>query len=227
MVCRCFWQWFVEHSHICRPGSRRPSRTDASQDWFIVRPVVATRIASREEIWAHVALAVPPRTIGNHMLAAGFGLRVPLASLPLIPWHCQAWLLWCRERVDWRVEWHPIVFSDENKFCLYASDEHTVYEEQLETKFSRETENVFILSLYYDDDGIGATPPPFLWKRQFHCEVTTNFIFILIPYYLYLHGWFTRWRKWRACGIGEAKEGLENELWCRWSNGRVGEWAVM
>ena len=27
--------------------------------------------------------------------------------------------------------------------------------------------------------------------------------------------------------VGEVKEGLENELWCRWSNGRVGEWAVM
>ena len=38
----------------------------------------------------------------------------------------------------------------------------TVYEEQLETKFSRETENVFTLSLYYDVDSIGATLPPFL-----------------------------------------------------------------
>ena len=34
----------------------------------------------------------------------------------------------------------------------------TVYEEQLESKFSRETENVFTLSLYYDVDGIGANP---------------------------------------------------------------------
>ena len=34
----------------------------------------------------------------------------------------------------------------------------TVYEVQLETKFPRETENVFTLSLYYDVDGIGATP---------------------------------------------------------------------
>ena len=33
--------------------------------------------------------------------------------------------------------------------------------------------------------------------------------------------------KWRACDVGEAKEGLENEQWCRWSNGRVVEWAVM
>ena len=34
------------------------------------------------------------------------------------------------------------------------------------------------------------------------------------------HGWLARWRKWKSCDIGEAKEGLENELWCRWSNKR-------
>ena len=62
----------------------------------------------------------------------------------------------------------------------------------------------------------------------FHCGVTTNFIFILIHYYPYLdlQGRFARWRTWRACDVGEAKEGLENELWRRWTNGRVGEWVV-
>ena len=39
-----------------------------------------------------------------------------------------------------------------------------------------------------------------------------------------LHGRFGRWIKWRACDLGEAKEGLENELWRRWSDGKVGEW---
>ena len=29
------------------------------------------------------------------------------------------------------------------------------------------------------------------------------------------HGWLVRWRKWRACDVGEAKEGLEKELWRR------------
>ena len=28
------------------------------------------------------------------------------------------------------------------------------------------------------------------------------------------------------CDVREAKEGLENELWRKWRNGRVGEWAV-
>ena len=27
-----------------------------------------------------------------------------------------------------------------------------------------------------------------------------------------------------SCDVGKAAEGLENELWCRWSDVRVGEW---
>ena len=41
------------------------------------------------------------------------------------------------------------------------------------------------------------------------------------------HGRLARWIKWRTCDVREAKEGLENELWRRWSDRRVGEWAVM
>ena len=32
-----------------------------------------------------------------------------------------------------------------------------------------------------------------------------------------------RLARWRACDVGEAKEGLENELWRRWSDVRIGE----
>ena len=41
------------------------------------------------------------------------------------------------------------------------------------------------------------------------------------------HGRLARWIKWRTCDVREPKVGLENELWRRWSNRRVGEWAVM
>ena len=41
------------------------------------------------------------------------------------------------------------------------------------------------------------------------------------------HGRLARWIKWRTCDVREAKEGLGNELWRRWSNRRVGEWVVM
>ena len=61
---------------------------------------------------------------------------------------------------------------------------------------------------------------------------TQDIIFLLIstrpiifgfPY----HGRLVRWCKWRACDVGEAKEEFENELWRRWSDGRVGEWALV
>ena len=35
------------------------------------------------------------------------------------------------------------------------------------------------------------------------------------------HEQLTRWIKWRTCNVREAKEELENELWCKWSNRRV------
>ena len=40
--------------------------------------------------------------------------------------HRQVQLLWCHERVYWRVEWRSVVFSDESTFCLYASNGHTL-----------------------------------------------------------------------------------------------------
>ena len=91
-VCRCFQQWSVGHFHTRRPGSVRPRGTDARQDGSIVRAAVAASTASREEIRAHVSPAVSPRIIGNHLLAAGNTLRVPLARISLIPRHRQAQL---------------------------------------------------------------------------------------------------------------------------------------
>ena len=51
-----------------------------------------------------------------------------------------------------------------------------------------------------------------------HFTTLISFIFF------HFHGWLTGWIKWRACDVGEAIEGLESELWHRWSNGRIGEW---
>ena len=30
-----------------------------------------------------------------------------------------------------------------------------------------------------------------------------------------------------SCGVGKVTEGLENELWRRWSDGKLGEWALL
>ena len=86
---------------------------------------MTARTETREQIRAYVAPAASPRTIGNSLLAIELRSRVPLARLPLTPQHRETRLLWCRERVDWTVEWRSVIFSDENRFSLYASDERT------------------------------------------------------------------------------------------------------
>ena len=86
---------------------------------------MAARTASREKIRAHVAPAVLPRIIVNRLLAVGLRPRVPLARLPHTARHHQARILWCRERVVWRVEVRTVVFSYESRFSVYASDGRT------------------------------------------------------------------------------------------------------
>ena len=101
-------------THTRSPASGRPRSTYEDQDRRTVRATVA---ASKEEI-RHMLHCCITRTIGNRLLASGLRPRVPLARLPLTPRHRQARLLWCRETVDWRVQWLSAVFSDESKFCL-------------------------------------------------------------------------------------------------------------
>ena len=49
VVCRCFQQWSVEHSHTSRPGSGRQRSADACQDPRIIGALVVARTASRED----------------------------------------------------------------------------------------------------------------------------------------------------------------------------------
>ena len=58
----------------------------------------------------------------------------------------------------------------------------------------------------------------FLWIRK-SLGVGTN------PHQTNNHGRLAKWIKWRACDVGESKEGFENELWRRGSDGKFGEWA--
>ena len=48
--------------------------------------------------------------------------RTHLARLTLTPQHRRARLDWCRQRITWKMEWRAVVFGDESRFCLHASD---------------------------------------------------------------------------------------------------------
>ena len=98
VVCRCFQQWSVEHSHTRRLLEVLDAR--AVQTRVKIDVLCEQRWPSepsREEIRAHVVPALSPSTLWNSLLAARLGSSSPLARLPQ---HCQARLLWCRESID-------------------------------------------------------------------------------------------------------------------------------
>ena len=107
----------MENYHTRISRSERPHSTDARQNRRIVQAEVIIRKASREDILAHVAPAVSPRTIENRLLATGLRSRVLLTRLPFTS----------RLRYSGVVkqstgEWNgSVVFSDDSNFCLYAS----------------------------------------------------------------------------------------------------------
>ena len=107
VVCRCFQQWSVEHSHTRRPGSERP------------RSRLQTHVnidALYEQWWPPEQ---HPGKKSEHMLLLLCHQR-PLGTVclqqdsahvclwPVYHLHRQARLLWCRETVDWRVEWRSV-----------------------------------------------------------------------------------------------------------------------
>ena len=124
-------------------------------------------------------------------------------------------------------------FSVHHKFCIF------------EVKYVKKEQNAFYVSLY--------TTLPYRYNgecKSIHKSKLNFWTIAILPslllsleskntaikcrhpcpfksgrYRTLSHGRLARWRKWRACDVGEAK-GLENELCHRWSNRRVGEWAV-
>ncbi|GBL79108.1 Transposable element Tc1 transposase [Araneus ventricosus] len=83
---------------------------------------VVHRTASVVEIRAAVGTTVTQRTVTNRLLQGQLRARRPVACIPLTPNHCRLRREWCQARTHWRTEWRSVVFSDESRFCLGASD---------------------------------------------------------------------------------------------------------
>ena len=77
-------------------------------------------------------------------------------------------------------------------------------------------------SWLWDRARISTSALRFEWRRPVICRLEIETFLTNRK-----HGRLARWITWRACVVGEAKEGLENELWRRWSSGKLGEWAEL
>ncbi|GBN76927.1 hypothetical protein AVEN_200071-1 [Araneus ventricosus] len=118
-----FWQqWSREGTASSRKGSGRPRGTAEREDRRVRRLSVAHRTASSAEFRAAVGNTVTQRTVTNHLLQGQLGAIRPVACILLTSNHCRLRREWCQASAHWRTEWRSVVFSDESRFCLGASD---------------------------------------------------------------------------------------------------------
>ncbi|GBN89135.1 hypothetical protein AVEN_139503-1 [Araneus ventricosus] len=61
---------------------------------------------------------------GGHVaqLRGHLRARRPVACISLTPNHCRLRCEWYQARAQWRTEWRSVVFPDESRLCLGASD---------------------------------------------------------------------------------------------------------
>ncbi|GBM36206.1 hypothetical protein AVEN_97573-1 [Araneus ventricosus] len=111
--------WSREDTASRRRGSGRPHGTIKG------RPPCLTYgcgTASAAEIRDAVGTTVTQRTVTNRLLQGQLRARRPISCIPLTPNHCRLRREWCQARAHWRTEWGAVVFYDESRFCLGASD---------------------------------------------------------------------------------------------------------
>ncbi|GBM87708.1 hypothetical protein AVEN_57225-1 [Araneus ventricosus] len=100
----------------------RPRGNTEREDRGVRRMAVAHHTASESEIRAAVGTTVIQRTVTTRLFQGQLRARRLVACIPLTPNHCRLRRDWCQARAHWRTEWRFVVFSDESRFCLGASD---------------------------------------------------------------------------------------------------------
>ncbi|GFT03853.1 transposable element Tc1 transposase [Trichonephila clavipes] len=118
-----YWEQSSRDSNVSRrPGSGWPQGTTEREDHHIRRLAVAHRTASAAEIRATVCTSATQRTVRNWLIQGQLQAKRPVACIQLTPSNCCLRRQWCQARAHWRTEWRSVVFSDESRFCLGASD---------------------------------------------------------------------------------------------------------
>ncbi|GBN75642.1 Transposable element Tc1 transposase [Araneus ventricosus] len=112
----------VKGMHCLKKTGFWPRGTTEREDRRVRRMAVAHGTASGAEIRAAVGTTVTQRTVTNRLLQGQLRARRPVACIRLTPHHCRLRREWCQAGADWRAEWRSVLFSDESRFCLGASD---------------------------------------------------------------------------------------------------------
>ncbi|GFV99945.1 transposable element Tc1 transposase [Trichonephila clavipes] len=97
--------------------------TTKRKDHRIHHPLWRIVLRPRQKfVQVAVGIIVTQRTVGNRLHQVQLQARCLAACIPLTPSHCCLRRQWCQARAHWRTEWRSVVFSDESRFYIGASD---------------------------------------------------------------------------------------------------------
>lgn len=106
-----------------RPRSGRPAKITPRKLRRACREITSGRARNATQVQRTLFPFVEPRTMRLHLSAAGLKGYVRRKVPYLRPHHIRARLAFAEQRLEWaQSEWDRIVFSDESKFNLFASD---------------------------------------------------------------------------------------------------------
>lgn len=109
-----------------RRGTGTQRRTNERQDRRLRLMALRDRFSTTRSIadqWlGEEGRPIGLRTVYRRIRTFGLLSYRPHLVLPLTALHHQQRLDWCTERLQWNLEWHRVVFSDESRFCLGMHD---------------------------------------------------------------------------------------------------------
>lgn len=125
-IVGCWRAWNTERRETRARGSGRPRGTTEAQDRYLRLLAFRDRHMPTRRVAAafHNVEGRPITGASIYRRIRSFGLRSyrPHLVLPLTAEHRRQRLEWCRERLNWDLEWNTVVFSDESRFCLGSHD---------------------------------------------------------------------------------------------------------
>ena len=122
-----WWHKYLADGNVKRKsGSGRPSLVSCRQKKQLILKVKRNRFTPvsviAQEMRAAEALNCSMRTARRLVYNAGYKARIPAVRIPLGYYHRRNRLQWAREHLQWDVQWHSILWTDESRFALDFHD---------------------------------------------------------------------------------------------------------
>ncbi|XP_071102331.1 uncharacterized protein [Haliotis cracherodii] len=107
-----------------RPRSGRPRVTTPADDRYIRQIHLRNRcVTATSTVATALGHAISRRTVLRRLRAADIRAYRPFHGMALTRLHCQRRLQWARTVRRWqRRDWARVLFTDENRFCLFRND---------------------------------------------------------------------------------------------------------